>query len=74
MWVPEDKISASNEKTSYVDTIGSKTYKFDACGAYDDGEPVPYPNSYEKWKNCIDFLEWYGIPMMPGFGIVIIND
>ena len=60
--------------TNFQGSIGNYTTKFDACGAYDDGEAIPHPSKYEKWRNCIQFLEWYGIPMMPGFGIVIIND
>lgn len=26
------------------------------------------------WGNALDFLEWYGIPKMSGFGIVIVDD
>lgn len=71
MWVPIDEYKPSS--TSFQ-TLGNKTTKFDACGAYDGDDAVPHPSKYDKWKNCIEFLEWYGVPMMPGFGIVIIND
>ena len=28
----------------------------------------------KKWATALDFLEWYGIPLMPGFGIVIVDN
>jgi hypothetical protein len=39
-----------------------------------DGNTISYPSKYEDWSNCLKFLEWYGIPLMPGFKIIIIDD
>lgn len=74
MWTPQNETFEPTQGTGYDKTLGRATDKFDACGAYDGDDAVPYPSDYEKWQNCVDFLEWYGIPMMPGFGMVIIND
>jgi len=47
---------------------------FDNCGVYDGKTAVPKPSIYEKWDTMLKFLEWYGVPKMKGFGIILIDD
>ena len=63
--------------TEPMTALANVTYIFDACGAYDfknDGNPIAKGSQFEAWGNALSFLEWYGIPLMEGFGIIIIDD
>ena len=64
----------SGENSDYAKTLGRNTTKFDACGAYIDGETIAYPSQYSEWYDCIAFLEWFGIPLMPGFIPILVDD
>jgi len=71
MWnlQPEDKLTK----------IAEPTFMFDNCGAYDlntgDGDtPINRGSTFPEWGNALSFLEWYGVPLMNGFGIIIIDD
>lgn len=58
-----------------MDKLSSPTEIFDNCGAYDRNEGIiPKGSVYPSWKDALSFLEWYGIPEMAGFGIIIIDD
>ena len=63
--------------TTYND-LAETTEIFDACGAYvgegDDAVSVPYGSENSDWNNAVNFFNWYGIPEMEGFGVIIIND
>ena len=51
------------------------TLQWDQCGVYnirDDNKDIPYASRF--FPNALDFLDWYGIPLMEGFGIIIIDD
>ena len=57
--------------------LNKPTKQFDACGVYDiknGGAPIPNGSTKKEWANALDFLEWYGIPEMEGFGIIIVDD
>ena len=60
--------------SNYSSTLGTYSTKFDACGALDGDDVVPYPSQYSKWKDCLAFLEWFGIPLMPGFIPILVDD
>jgi len=56
---------------------------FEKCGAYngakEDKDVDPVPNKYDdfhasNWGNSVDFLEWFGVVMMSGFGVIIVDD
>jgi len=49
--MPNDVYTPSTG-TSFT-SLGKNTTKFDACGAYDNGEAVPHPSDYDKWQSCI---------------------
>lgn len=38
----------------------------------DNGSDIPYASG--KFKNALDFLDWYSVPLMSGFGLIIIDD
>lgn len=57
--------------------LNKPTTQFDACGAYDlknGGEAIAKGSQKKEWSDALSFLEWYGIPHMEGFGIIIIDD
>ena len=59
------------------DALNTATTVFDACGAYDfkdGGTPIAKGSKYKDWGDALSFLEWYGIPLMDGFGIIIIDN
>ena len=37
-------------------------------------EAIPKGSEKKEWSDALSFLEWYGIPHMDGFGIIIIDD
>lgn len=57
-----------------TDVLRSPTEVFDDCGVYINGESVPKPSRNENWKTALDFMEWYGLPLMDGFGIILVDD
>jgi len=58
--------------------LSEPTEIFDNCGAYDinteGGPTIAKGSTFEAWKDALSFLEWYGIPHMDGFGIIIIDN
>ena len=57
--------------------LNGPTQIFDACGAYDihnGGDAISKGSKFPKWQDALSFIEWYGIPLMSGFGIIIIDD
>ena len=68
-WMPELETDNSN-----FQVLNEPTKIFDACGAIDGDESVPYGSDHEPWNNAVNFFNWYGIPEMEGFGVIIIND
>lgn len=57
--------------------LSKPTEIFDACGAYDfknGGNAIAKGSKFGAWSDALSFLEWYGIPHMDGFGIIIIDD
>lgn len=59
---------------SSKDGLNRFTTQFDECGAFDsDGNVIEKGGEYEMWSNALDFLEWFGIQKMEGFGVIIIN-
>ena len=56
--------------------ISDVTTIFDSCGAYDfkNSNPVSKGSKYDDWKDALTFLEWYGIPHMDNFGIIVIDN
>jgi hypothetical protein len=57
--------------------LNAPTNVFDACGAYDfknGGNPISKGSKFEAWSDALNFLEWYGVPLMDGFGIIIIDN
>ena len=73
MWnLTQDEIRNTQYKN-----LGEPTKQFDNCGAYDvdnDKAPIVTPSKFEKWQDALSFLEYYGIPHLPNFGIVIFYD
>ena len=73
MWnLTQDEVIANDYKN-----LGKPTEQFDNCGAYDidnGNEPIVRPSTFDKWKNALSFLEYYGIPHLPNFGIIIFYD
>ena len=69
------KICASWAKTLWAAKLSDPTEMFDNCGVnLDGGTAVARPSVGPTWKTALDFLEWYQVPLMPGFGIIIIDD
>jgi len=57
--------------------LNKNTYIFDTCGTYDfknDGAVISKGSEKQEWSDALSFLEWYGIPHMEGFGLVILDD
>jgi len=38
------------------------------------GDSIPYGSTYEPFNNVLSFFNWYRIPLMKDFGIIIIDD
>lgn len=68
------KVCASWARRMWNGNLSDPTEMFDNCGVYDDGNAVPKPSQYPKWNTALNFLEWYGVPLMNDFGIIIIDD
>lgn len=68
------KVCASWARRMWSGNLSDPTEMFDNCGVYDDGNAVPKPSQYPKWNTALNFLEWYGVPLMNDFGIIIIDD
>ena len=65
------------QTTDDITKLNGPTEIFDACGAYDihkGGAAISKGSNFEKWQDALSFLEWYGIPHMDGFGIIIIDN
>ena len=57
--------------------LSKPTEIFDSCGAYGfkgSGDPIAKGSKFAAWQDALSFLEWYGIPHMDKFGIIIIDD
>ena len=55
--------------------LSKPTQQWDSCGVYDirdGGSDIPYASG--KFDNALDFLDWYSVPLMDGFGLIIIDD
>lgn len=68
------KVCASWVQSMWKSDIASATDSFDNCGVYVDSKPVPFPSKNEKFKSAMSFMEWYGVPLMKDFGLIIIDD
>ena len=71
-WMPEIETDNGN-----FQVLNEPTKIFDDCGANDikdGGGGVPYGSKKAEWSNAVKFFNWYGIPEMEGFGVIIIND
>jgi hypothetical protein len=78
----------NSETVSEYKGLNEPTEIFDSCGAYNVaggavengkgedelGAAIRKGSKFTKWDNALKFLEWYGIPYMDGFGIVIIDN
>jgi len=63
--------------TDKNDYLNEPTKIFDKCGVYDfknGGAVISKGSENSAWQNAQDFLEWYGVPHMDGFGLIIIDD
>ena len=58
------------------ESLSKPTTIFDDCGSYDKytGDTIPRGSLYGKWTTVLDFLEWYQVQLMSGFGIIIIDE
>ena len=55
--------------------LNKPTTQWDQCGVHDirdGGSDIAYASG--KFANALDFLDWYAVPLMDGFGIIIIDD
>ena len=68
MWQSSVQATADEVK------LNEPTEMFDNCGVYDDGTAIAKPSQYPKWTEALSFLEWYGVPLMDHFGVIIIDD
>ena len=69
MWglTPEDPLTKLAEVTEI----------FDSCGAYDyknDGAAISKGSTFDAWPDALSFLEWYTMPHMENFGIIVIDN
>ena len=39
-----------------------------------DKAVIPKGSKFEGWQDALSFLEYYGLPLMSGFGIIIIDN
>lgn len=68
------KVCASWTKRMWNSELKKPTEMFDNCGVYDNKTAIAKPSQYPKWTEALSFLEWYGVPLMNHFGIIIIDD
>ena len=55
--------------------LNAPTTIFDSCGVYDlNGNGIPRGSKNPAWQDALSFLEWYGLPQMEGFGIIIVDN
>ena len=57
--------------------LNKPTTQWDQCGVHDirnGNENIPYASGKAQFANALDFLDWYGVPLMTGFGMIIIDD
>ena len=56
--------------------LNAPTTIFDSCGVNDfkKGSGVPRGSKNPEWGDALSFLEWYGLPQMEGFGVIIIDN
>lgn len=57
-----------------TDVLRNPTEAFDDCGVYINGNAIPKPSRDKNWKTALDFMEFYGVPLMSGFGIIFVDD
>ena len=53
------------------------TKQWDQCGVYDirnGNADIAYGSKFSNFNNALAFLDWYGMPLMEGFGFIIIDD
>jgi hypothetical protein len=65
------------DKSADMKKLNAVTTIFDSCGAYDfknGGDAIAKGSKFDAWPDALTFLEWYGIPHMSGFGIVVIDE
>ena len=69
---PLKEMSLENQNPK---VLNAPTKIFDACGVYDinTGDSIPRGSRKKEWDNALSFLEWYGLPQMEGFGVIIID-
>ena len=56
--------------------LGKPTTQFDSCGIQITDPSYTYSlgSSYPAWQDALSFLEWYQIPLMSTFGMIIVDD
>ena len=67
-WMPELETDNSN-----FQVLNEPTKIFDACGAIDGDESVPYGSDHEPWNNAVNFFNWYGIPDLSIASIILLT-
>ena len=70
---PLKQMSKENQNPTI---LNAPTKIFDSCGVNDWKNEVGVPRGSRKseWSDALKFLEWYGLPQMEGFGVIIIDN
>lgn len=69
------KICASWARTLWTTKLSDPTEMFDNCGVnINEQKSVARPSVEPEWKTALDFFEWYQVPLMKDFGVIIIDD
>ena len=58
-------------KVKNAKLLNNSTKIFDACGVKGMSN---YQRPSKKWDNALEFLEWFGLPLMEGFEFIIIDN
>ena len=59
-----------------VKELNQFTESFDSCGAKDgtgDANIIDKGSKHPEWLTALNFLEWFGLQRMDGFGVIIID-
>ena len=60
-----------------INKLNAPTEQWDQCGVYDirnGNSDIPYGSKFDHFNNALSFLDWYGMPLMDGFGFIIIDN
>lgn len=62
-------------KDSDYSSLNNFTKTFDKCGLNDrEGNSIPFSSDHEPFDSVLSFLNWYKVPQMEGFGVIIIDE